>query len=200
MIHFLKLQEKINRQKPWLILGKGPSFSHCKSYNLAEYNLLGLNHVPLILPVDVCHLIDMDVLCEKIVRNSRKIVMPFHPHYENKATSRTLNEHENTLLTTIKLNQKLYWYNLSTWKGKHREPIKPLVCAKYFSAEAAFHILGLLGIKRIFSLGVDGGKEYASEFSTKGLKPFTNRRGSFDVQFKEIEKICLKFSITWTKL
>jgi hypothetical protein len=49
------------------------------------------------------------------------------------------------------------------------------------------NVLGEMGVKKVRSLGIDGGGSYGTEFS--GMTPLENGRPSFDAQFREIEDI-----------
>ncbi len=48
--------------RPWLILGKGPSFARRTGVDVGPYNLLSLNHVVREMKVDVAHFIDLDAI------------------------------------------------------------------------------------------------------------------------------------------
>lgn len=206
MIHFLDL--KLDTTKPWLILGKGPSFSKITTgeINPNDYNLFGLNHVAEILPVNLTSIIDIEVLSLTIIKNSNKIIMPWHPHRKCLAIVYTLVDwlsgnyepyKTKGLMLEAEQQGKLLWYNLSTWKHFHRAPF-PIVETKFFSVEAAIEILAALGIKEINLLGIDGGKEYSAQFSY--LTPLENTRDSFDDQFREIEKKKKRFNLTINNL
>lgn len=187
---FINLQ--LNKDKPWLILGKGPSFSKVWDLNLNEYYTLGLNHVNNIISCDLSLIVDLEVLGPDFVEKSRKILIPWHPHVNFKPTKKTLKEliSSNYYLEALEDAGKLYTYNLSTWKhnfGKTWAYFGPPIHAKYFSSEAAFNVLIALGITEIRSLGIDGGRKYSIEFNH--LRPLENGRKNFDEQFKEIEKI-----------
>ena len=81
--------------RPWLILGKGPTFSRHVDFDLAAFNLLGLNHVVRELEIDVVHAIDLDVVadCSDAIRtNSRWLIMPRRPHIECAPSGKALEE------------------------------------------------------------------------------------------------------------
>ena len=48
--------------RPWLVLGKGPTFDRRDRFDLTAYNRLSLNHVVNEVDVDVAHIIDIDVV------------------------------------------------------------------------------------------------------------------------------------------
>src|SRR4051812_21984024 len=86
---------EINKSKPWLILGKGPSFSKIKECDLNNYNIISLNHVVRELKVNVAHIIDFDVVVDcanEILNNSQYLVMPWFPHFKNKVGTKNLED------------------------------------------------------------------------------------------------------------
>lgn len=201
MEYFRKIKYDIT--KPWLILGKGPSFSKIDKIK-NQYNIFGLNHVADLIKCTITHFIDLDVINFRIIQNSQNILCPWHPHINNKVQFKTLSYHiKNDNLFSI-ANKKLFWYNCSTWKrGHYITPITrggEVVKVRYFSAEAAFQILGMLGIRKVYSLGIDGGGCYAKEFIQLGLMPFKNNRETFDDQFKMIDLTLQQYNMEWEKL
>jgi len=192
---------EIPKDKPWLIVGKGPSFSKFNMDYQRNYYILGLNHVVEHIPCDIGHFIDIDVMENKWNTWQTKctyIVCPYHPHVDFRASSHTINS--SFLETKYLLNNlydKLYYYDLSTWRYEGCR-VGPVIKAKYFSAEAAFRLLHAQGIKTIYSIGIDGGTEYAKEFAH--LKPLQNNRKTFDDQFAEINKFIESTSITYKAL
>lgn len=187
------LQLDIKIDKPWLIVGKGPSFiqyTNTEHIIKENYYVWALNHAVDFIDAHVVSVIDDNVLDElqKELTNE-KLVIPWHPHYVSKPTKRTALDSTSY--------ENAYTYNLSTWKGRP-QPNLPFVKVRYFSAEVAFRILGMLKVKEIRSIGIDGGTEYAKEFSH--LKPLRNGRKSFDDQFSEINKIVKEFGINYKRV
>ena len=183
---------------PWLILGKGPTFEKFVAnpdFYRSNYNILGLNHVGELIECDITNLIDIDVYSERLFKNSTYISIPWHPHVLFRVTKKDLIHYE--IKKTIPISKKILWYNCSTWKQTHKSPHKPIIVAKYFSSEAAFDLLINMGVKQIYSLGLDGGKDYATFFSSK---PLRNGQATFDKQFKEINKKVKSANIFYKKL
>ena len=188
--------------RPWLLLGKGPSFSRRDEFPLADYNLLGLNNVAAEIKVDVAHAIDLDVVeaCgERLLGNCDFLLMPRRPHVRFEPTSELLEDHFERLAVLRRLDEqgKLVWYDAST---SHWPPLgeSPVVGVRFFSSEAALEILGRMGVKKVRSLGVDGGTGYGREFSD--LEDLTNTRPSFDAQFREMEEIVRRHGIDYDPL
>jgi hypothetical protein len=178
--------------KEWLILGKGPSYSHVKNINPNDYYTCSLNHVVREHPVDLAHIIDIDVVqdCkDTIERNARFLVLPFFPHVNQKSTKKTIYEFvdQMPILKSLKKQGRLIWYNLST--SKQRVGSSPVIEAKFFSAEAAVNILATCGVKTIRSLGIDGGNAYASNYEDlKNKTLLANKHSTFDRQFENITR------------
>jgi hypothetical protein len=176
--------------KPWLVLGKGPSFARRRLVPQGRYHLMSLNDVVRELHVDVAHMIDVEVVercADALLSNCRWLFMPRRPHVA-MCPGPLLEEHVARLPVLAELSRqgRLIWYNLST-----STPIgdSPVVNARFFSSEAAIHLLGVLGARVVRSLGVDGGSGYSGAF--RDLEPQTmlaNGQPSFDRQFEEIEK------------
>lgn len=185
--------QAIRADQPWLILGKGPSFSLREQFDLEPYRLLSLNHAVRELPVHVAHIIDFDVVgpcAEALERNARVLVMPWIPHIKNDPGEHTLEELTRTSETLKRLDEqgRLLWYNCSTAGPRIREG-HPVIPVKFFSAEAAVNLLAAVGVRRIRTLGVDGGSTYSAKFSDlKDKTLLANGRTSFNAQFGEIAK------------
>jgi hypothetical protein len=101
--------------------------------------------------VDVAHAIDLDVVtaCEvEVERNARVLVMPWIPHVANQAGDRDLAAWVARVPVLARLDAagRLLWYDLSTTRI-HRGG-RPIVQARYFSAEAALSLPALAGAAR----------------------------------------------------
>lgn len=176
--------------KPWLVLGKGPTFSRRSDFDLDAYNTLGLNHVVREVMLDVAHAIDVDVVtacADVLLDNCRWLVMPRRPHTNNSPGPLLLEDYLQRVPVLRELDEqgRLVWYSAATAPvaGYHT------IGVRYFSAEAAFNILAAMGVKEIRSLGLDGGSGYSAAFSDLEDKTMlANQQPSFDLQFAEIDK------------
>jgi hypothetical protein len=179
-------------KKDWLILGKGPSYSQIKHFNLNDYYTFSLNHVVREHPVDVAHIIDIDVVedCKTaIVNNARFLIVPFFPHVKQKPTKTNIYKfaEQMPVLKSLRDQKRLIWYNLSS--SKKQVDSSPTISAEFFSAEAAVNILAECGIKTVRSLGVDGGSSYAPNYKDLNSKTLlANKHDSFDRQFANIAR------------
>ncbi len=191
-------------EKPWLMLGKGPTFACRRDYDLSRYNLVSLNHAVREQPVQWAHMIDVDVASEcadSLLANAEYLVMPKHPHVQFRPSPRRLDEFvaEVPILAEFERRGRLVWYNLRSWKQP--EEGSPVVHAKFFSSEAALDILGLMGATDVRSLGVDGGRGYSTTFQDlEGKTMLANGHESFDIQFAELDALAAKHRLAYAPL
>jgi hypothetical protein len=186
--------------RPWLVLGKGPTFSRRDEFPLGDYNLMGLNDVAGELDVDVAHVIDVDVvkrIGDRLSDRCRYLLMPRRPHVEWMATERTLEDFldEVPVLRELDSQGRLVWYNARTSAPVGDSPVIPV---RHFSSEAAIDILGEMGVRQVRSLGIDGGGDYGGEFD-QGSR-LANGLPSFDAQFRQIEDIVAERGIDYDPL
>ena len=190
--------------KPWLLLGKGPSYAKIRSVDTTPFSTMSLNHVVRERPVDVAHVIDLGVAidCARAIReHARALVMPLHPHIDCRPSSKTLDAlvPEVTILREMAESGRLFWYNASTWKTP--EPGSPTIPVKFFSAEAAVGILAECGARTIRTLGIDGGSRYAGEFGDLNEATLlANGHASFDRQFEGIARTIRRTGIFYAPL
>lgn len=195
-------QESFLQSRPWLILGKGPSFSKLGSIDKDQYFLLGLNHVIRQTKVTIAHAIDLDVIesCQDIVEDQAQyVVLPWHPHVNNRASPEPLPVHVERLpvLARLAAAGRLFWYNASTAPAPHGD--SPVMPVKYFSAEAGINLLATAGVRKLRTLGIDGGASYSNEFAGIGTL-LANGRRSFNKQFEQIAKAIMKHDLDYAPL
>lgn len=194
------IRESAFDDRPWLVLGKGPTFSRRDEFPLGDYNLMSLNHVVGELPVNVAHIVDVDVVpavAERLAENCDHLVMPRRPHVAMQPGDGLLEDHfdAHPVLRELSEAGRLVWYNAATAAPEGDSPVIGLT---YFSSEAAFNLLGELGVSKVRTLGIDGGDLYGKEFA--GLTPLENTRPSFDAQFREIEDIVRRYGMDYDTL
>lgn len=196
--------QAIDKNDPWLMLGKGPSFAKRDAYDVGRFHLLSLNHVVREQPVRAAHIIDYDVVAacaEAIERNAEVLVMPWRPHVNYLPGARNLGElaRVNPTLRLMNERGRLAWYNLSTTEERHAG--SPVVRARYFSAEAGLDLLAQAGVRRVRSLGVDGGNTYSPAFDDlKDKTLLAAGHASFDAQFDEFAKIIQATGVDYAPL
>jgi hypothetical protein len=185
------------KTKPWLVVGKGPSFSKIASFDLRKYNSIALNHaVNKIDGVDYVHVADLDVfdrISDRLTNSSVTLVTPYFLHSNNKANSDLSTDalvsskdkpHHELFRHLFKQNRLLTYRSSHLGHLCKRRDIGRTVYVRYFSSVAVVNLLASSGVKNITLLGIDGGTKYDKQFSD--LTALTNGRKSFDVQFREI--------------
>ncbi|CAA9282613.1 MAG: hypothetical protein AVDCRST_MAG56-4899 [uncultured Cytophagales bacterium] len=195
-----------NRQltKPWLMLGKGPSFSLVDQYDTDGYHIISLNHAVRHHKTLLAHMIDFDVpvdCAEAIDRNAQYLLMPWIPHVHNVPTHQNLEEllQEHETLRKLYHEKRILWYNLVT--GPVKKEDSPVVPVSFFSAEAVLNLLAMAGVKTVRSLGIDGGNTYSSNFKDiTETKLLANGHQTFDHQFKHIARTIMEKKIDYAPL
>lgn len=198
------IREEPARAGPWLVLGKGPSFSRRLELDTSAFHVLSLNHVVREQRVHVAHMIDLDVAvdCADVLeRNAEVVVLPWQPHRKNRPGRATLAHAcaEVPVLARLAAAGRLLTYDLCT--GRLRRGGGPLVQATYFSAEAALSLLALNGVAVARSLGVDGGRTYDGRFQDlRDRTLLNNGHQSFDLQFRGIARTIMTTGIDFAPL
>ncbi|HKP47720.1 MAG TPA: hypothetical protein VJT50_14060 [Pyrinomonadaceae bacterium] len=197
-------QQQISLDQPWVILGKGPSFSKRGQFDLNSFKTISLNHVIREVPVTLAHAIDLDVVkhCEAAIeRNAQAVVMPWVPHVNNEAGRETLQSiiPQVPVLRRLSEQGRLLWYNSSTSELRHAGA--PVVEVKSFSAEAALNLLAMAGVRHVRSLGIDGGNAYSGAFQDLvDTTLLNNGHESFDRQFAQFAKIIQRTGVDYAPL
>lgn len=205
MEHFFEwFRRQHHPERPWLILGKGPSFGLRSRFDLTGFDLLSLNHAVREQRVRLAHMIDLDVVdaCgEVLLEQAGHVVLPWYPHVHNVPGSQSLAElvPSHPLLRRLADADRLLWYDLSTAARRHGPG--PVVQATYFSAEAAVGLLALAGARRVRSLGVDGGVGYSADFEDLTRETLlANGQPGFDLQFQGIARTILATGVDFAPL
>lgn len=196
----------IKRNRSWLILGKGPSYTAYHSYINNDYLVMGLNDTNKYIPrVDLAHFVDFEAFqrCSNVLEQTPNtvVVMPWFPHINNKpGTINLSNLSKNySVLKKLALERRLCWYDLNSSPIRHGS--QHTVTANFFSAEAALDILATAGVKKIRSLGIDGGNSYSPEFDDLNtVSLLTNGQNKFDQQFESFAKILNRTSVDYSPL
>ena len=195
MIEFARwLQEVRFPDRPWLMLGKGPTFARRGEFDLSGFNRIGLNHVARELPVDIAHLIDLDVLpaiAKALPQNAQWLLMPRYPHVNcrpdaNRPLESFFDEHP--VLRDFDARGRLVCYDLRNKTCPVRGEGAPIK-VRFFSSEAALRILARLGAKVVRTLGIDGGRSYSTAFRDAEGTRLANAQPSFDLQFGQFDQI-----------
>ncbi len=207
--------------KPWLIVGKGPSFASFGQVDPEEYNIISLNHVVREGKVRLAHCIDLDVVVscvESILANADYMVIPFQPHINNNPSDKTILEliEEVPELRKIKESGRLLWYHKKSFDALHNQKAGerkllldgkvvvdgfPVVPVSFFSSEAAVNLLAMSGIRKIRTLGIDGGTNYNRNFNDiKDQTLLANGQKTFSIQFRSIAFTIMQKNLDYAPL
>lgn len=206
-----RLRELDQLGKPWLVLGKGPTLAALTPELVVDKVVVTINHALKVVPRGalalVSHFTDLEALRDCIVDVSHRrprLVVPYHPHVAMNPGQPTIFQYaaEKTtlgiVLNDLSESGDLWAYN-SDRAGKlsaHAELTE--VRVRLFSAVAVFNLLGLAGVRKVFTLGVDGGTKYDKRMDPKTR--LKNGQKTFDVQNGELAKAMVKHSMEWVKL
>ena len=189
--------------KPWLLLGKGPTFSQHRFQNLDDYHTIAINHVIREVRTDIASVVDIGVIAdcgEAIDANARFLLMPGWPYDTQGIQSRALEAYFDALPILRKLSGegRLLWYNLG---GEHCAAGARVVPPGAFSAETLVSLLALSGARTIRTLGVDGGRHYDGVFADIAAQTcLQNGQESFDVQFEGIARTVRRYGLDYAAL
>ena len=193
LINFFKWFKGFKSDKPWLIVGKGPSFDRIGEIDLSQYNVIGLNHVIYKIDCLLGSIIDIDVIDKSEDKiKCLHIVTPWYPHINFKPTDKSIADFMGDSWCD-KVDTCL-WYN-SSRSIKVKSPRGgPVVTVRCFNAVAAVNLLGSAGVKKVRTIGVDSGRAYSGSFKNDTL--LSNGRSSFDCQKVEFKKSKLLLGIS----
>lgn len=184
--------------KPWILLGKGPSFDKVREIDTTPFFTCSLNHVVRELPVTLAHFIDIEAVldCKDVLQaHAQFVVLPFYPHVQCKVTRKTLPEFIDEIpeLRALAEQGRVLWYNLDSGRAQSGAPV---VKAGHFSAEAALEVLAMCGAKEVRSIGVDGGSRYSEAFSDLNDRTLlANGHADFNRQFLGIADVLRRYDI-----
>jgi lipopolysaccharide biosynthesis glycosyltransferase len=189
--------------KPWLIIGKGPTFSRRDDFDLNRFNTFALNHVLRELDVYVAHAIDVEVIRDTagvLSARCQWLLMPRRPKENSRVSPKRLEDYFDELPVLRELSDagRLVQYERA---GRSRARDEATVAGGSFSASVAMNVLAAMGVKEVRSLGVDGGRTYSDRFGDlRETTLLVNRRVSFDVQFDEMEATVARHGMSYAPL
>lgn len=206
--------EEMNGEgRRWLLIGKGPSFETRDQFDLRLYTTIGINHVAREMPVDVTSIVNYEVLADcgaQIARNSRYLLMPRFPHSIPGDSGPDLETYFGAFpfLERLSREGRLIWYNLSS-DPLFCDPLTPdptrrelfVVQNGRFSVSILFNLLGALGAQQVRTLGIDGGRSYASSFADmEGSRKLANGIASYDYQFEDMMGTVKRYGFDYAPL
>lgn len=188
-------------KNPWLVVGKGPTASLVDLIDKASMDVLTLNDAIRIVPhARIAHLIDVEVFArcqDDLLAKSDFLLLPRVLHQECKRKV-PVEVFTTMFMGAREFEEQGRLVVYDKWPRSITDPGRPkrAVACRYFSCEAGLSILGELGAKRVVTIGVDGGSQYAPAF--QGLTPLENGRSSFDAQEAELQAIATHYGMEVT--
>lgn len=206
-----------DREKPWLVLGKGPSFSGYRPDLGQGFNTVALNHAMRGLQIQLGHTLDIEVI-EQMDTPSLSgvefLCIPWRPHVRHPIPltggkvffgpgKLTLADYcqQIPVLKDFMLRGRLLTYNFCTATASEQRADLPMVEGYTFSAAVVTRLLAQAGVTLIRTLGVDGGTHYSDTFQDLAeLTKLQTPQSSFNAQFAEIAATIQRFSVDFGPL
>jgi len=180
------------RSKDWLILGTGPSLNTFDFTKHSDKNIIAIYAA--------------EVVCKPTILLSpdRGTIHHYQPPFNNYQylVTRAFNHHEN---------ENAYYFEYDCdFKSEHSEGtfhggdgeryfpnITPYECS--CTVKFAAQYLGRAGIKKVYTCGIDGGKDVFTKSPNWYLEPYT-KYSNFDAEVKDFYDTCERFNIETIKL
>lgn len=178
------------------VVGKGPTMDrhrHCPEDCL----LIGINQAAVECETTLAFVTDLDVLTDQFLSSldDAVLALPIYPHV-NFAPRRGVDlpslVDADPRLRGIALDGRLAAYRSDRWPSDWPGPGGPdwpRVRVRGFTAVAVLACLHAAGVREVYTAGVDGGAAYHPAFTKQGLTPLSNGQKSFDVQFREFDRL-----------
>lgn len=206
MLNIKQFINKDIRETPFLLIGKGPSFSNIKNININNYKVITLNHTVDVIPNPwLASLIDINVIEQtKRLYTAKNILIPYYPHLslEEDPSPPHINIEKfikrYPILQKFNDENRLVCYDLSDAVGYRSDFVFDI---GIFSGDTIFNALAALGAKSISSVGIDGGENYDSKFSyLNDISLLKNKQDSFDASIERIKQTEIKYNIKLNRL
>lgn len=170
------LKENYTDGKPWLIVGTGPTLHNWNPELAKSYNIWTINAaIDVTQYADICSMLDYEIYSDP---------------------SRFINKFPKEPYPTAILTKRENKGKSPIWKNTiYRDEIFDATT----SIETAFGALIHIGVKEVFTIGVDGGKGVV--YSGLSEAYYLNEAASnFDQHNEFINELVSKGVVKWTKL
>jgi hypothetical protein len=198
MLSAVELLRTLADDRPWLIVGKGPTSDHLSSFDTSKYRCLTLNHACKVVEPAAAHFVDVEAFeaCRTYLFPPTLVLMPWHPHHRFHPSIKAVIDWP--AIATLAADARLGTYNATTAGKLPKHPDVPTIRLTSFGATAAFNLLIAAGVRAIFSIGVDGGTGYGAAFDPADR--LANGRKSFDAQTCFIRDSVQRNKVRWVRL
>lgn len=195
MIDLARWQQDVGfDERPWLLVGMGPTFGRRGEFDLAGFRRIGVGAVVREFPVEVAYVADVDLLpalAASLANNAQWLVMPRFPRLAGRARAERPLEsffEEHPALRAISDRGRLVWHDAGDPGLPARSATEPLR-ARLFDAEAALRLAARLGAKVVRTLGVDGGRGHHEAFADVVGRERPVGLPSYDLQFARFDEV-----------
>lgn len=196
--------KKFVEKKHPLLIGKGNSFDLVDKILLSNYFSISLNHVVKNIKTNAVSIIDIDVVrdCgDSIYNNVEYLMIPYYPHENCKPNKKNIVDYGGEIPVLKKMldEGRVYAYNASSSKLLNLSDHKDLPNHNvYFNnGDSVFGMFAENGIKKIYTIGIDGGDDYHNNFDKKTLGK--NGR-TFDDSINLIKNLSKEYKCEWIDL
>ncbi|MCH7903464.1 MAG: class I SAM-dependent methyltransferase [Armatimonadetes bacterium] len=179
--------------KPVLIAGKGPSFAARPNDIADKFHVVCINQTASFQHCLLAVMNDFESWLDTEPKNpDTAVALPAIPHWYQSPGKYSLEHWVSIEKSARSLHERglLYAFDMRTTRFR-KYPDKQPVLAMYSSTESAIEILALIGVKHMFTIGVDGGSTRSKEFHSTEGGP-----GSYDMQFRRISELQEQYAIT----
>jgi hypothetical protein len=185
-----------------IVLGKGPSLTNeSLERHRSGACVIGINQTVRTFTCDVAFFIDIEPFLEslpEIMASRVALVLPWHPNQRTwiKRISKPMAEDLHELCARMpelrELDQqgRLYYFHTAM---RERRAARNVFEPNLVSLSALLQILAAIGVRRVETLGVDGGAGYSAVL--KGSL-YTQLHAGYDRQFPILRRIAMTNGVT----
>lgn len=163
--HINKLKQLLPK-KDFLIVGKGPTLSKWSDSFLDKFNVIGINHVAERFKTLLSHFTDYETFVAQGWHSPYVIVSGMmNQNYQTSIELKYLSKNDVTFSKLYK-DKRVFTYDIKTESLKNSKLFSmsdPFVF-KYASGVLLIQVAIVLGLQRVYTLGIDGGVEYHTDF------------------------------------
>lgn len=185
----------VSANDPWLIVGKGPSFSADLARDLFAqgYKLCSINNAFDAVPDvfwDLCVFVDWPTAKKFKYPDAVQLFATASMQHRNVAQDeREISSLLTQAMALVPLAPTLSAFDIM---GSQTYPTHPDIYCVTSSCEAAFHLLCIKGATKFHLNGINGGTNYHANFSTESR----GRHGNLDGQFVGISKLASRYAVS----
>lgn len=184
------------KSKPVLLAGKGPSFS-ARPLGLCErFHVVGINQAASHQHCELAVMNDIEPwLGTQPINAEMALALPSWPHWHQRPGGYDIQQWTalETSLESLCERGRLFAFDMQLL-GQRKYPDESPILAVYSSTESALQILAMAGVRRVHTVGIDGGSALAPEFASQ------QAADTYDGQFQRFREIQAALGLTIERL